>query len=515
MSITNPKTSQMPLMMPDCFSDLHLCAWRIEQARQDPNNPLLEGETPWDRGGVGIHGTVLKDPIDGIFKAWVVGTPPEETSEGWAKPWASAANDRDRSICYYESKDGLNWIRPAIPGANWGEHKNTNVIFDSHVFGLQAYASVLVDPKNREWPYQMWVLQSNTEIAQSPHGYGYHRYRSRDGKTWEWKDGPITGCILGDVLFVYDGKDFGVDGYVGYYRTGGEKQEDDHVPAWEDSARRTCFRCVSKDGIAWTKDDVMIITRDERDHRDTQFMECIPQRVPGGFVAIVSQYHPISQTLDLRMAASRDGQRWWFPDRHQPTMACAPLGEYGGGLIWQSKDLTVDGDKLHIYYAGSEGAHRQTSDTRAPSIQIGHQDTAIDHGAHFLPYTTALCRASWDVGRLYALASSAGGPTLGVAMTKPQDLTGKSLSLNFKTRPPKKSATVGLDEGYITVELLDSLGQPIPGFTTRDCPPMKGDQRCQQVRWAGGSKAPNGAVQAKFTLKRAFLYGFIFQPTVA
>ena len=503
----DPESPRMPLLMPDCFSDLHLCAWRVEVARQDPNNPLLEGERPWDRGGVGIHGTVLKDPIDGLFKAWIVGTPPEETDEGWPNGWTSIANDRDRSICYYESKDGINWTRPELDLYSCGDHKKTNLIFPSWEFGLQAYVSVLIDPKATDWPYLMWVLQTDTEIAKSPHGYGYHHYRSRDGIHWDWVAGPITGCILGDVLFVY-AREGG--GYVGYYRTGTELQEGDHVPPWEDCPRRTCFRCLSDDGIAWTKDDVMVIARDENEHRDTQFMECVPLKVPGGYIATLSAYHPLSQTLDLRMVASRDGRQWWYPDRHHPCMANSPLGDYGGGMIWQSKNLMVDGDTLRIYYAGSEGAHRQVSDTRAPSIPIRYQETALDHGAHFLPFTTALCRASWDIDRLYALASSTGGPTPGTAITKPEDLSGKSLNLNFVTRPPKKSSIPGLDEGFIKVELLDGNGSPIPGFAGADCTLLRGDHRAAGVSWTGGTQAPPESKQAKITLKRAFLYGFEF-----
>ena len=507
MTDPNTSSSRMRLLMPDDFNELRLCAWRVEQAKQDPNNPLLEGEMPWDRGGLGIHGTVLKDPIDGLFKAWIVGTPAEETDEGWANGWSSVANDRHRSICYYESKDGIHWTRPELEMYPYGDHKKTNLIFPSSEFGLQAYASVLVDPTVDDWPYQMWVLQTDTTVSKSPHGYGYHRYRSRDGKQWEFVSGPISGCILGDVLFVYPADD---GGYVGYYRTGIEKQDDDHVPAWEDCARRTCFRCLSQDGNEWTKDDLMVITRSEQDHRDTQFMECVPQKVAGGYVATVSAYHPLSQTLDLRMAASRDGRQWWFPDRHHPCMANGPLGEYSGGMIWQSKNLMVDGNTLFMYYAGSEGLHRQVSDTRAPSIPIAHQETALDHGAHFLPFTTALCRASWEYDRLYALVSSAGGPTPGVAVTKPADLTGQSLSLNLVTRPPKKSAVPGLDEGFIIVELLDGNGSPIPGFSERDCALLRGDHRSLKVTWAGGDRAPQQAKQAKFTLKRAFLYGFAF-----
>ncbi len=504
-------SARMPLLMPDDFSSLHLCGWRVEEGKNDPNNPLIEGEMPWEEGGVGIHGTILKDPIDGVWKAWIVTTPPEETSEGWPKPWASVANDRDRSICYYESVDGINWTRPVVPDSAYGDYKETNIIFDSNKFGLQAYASVIVDPDNKEWPYEMFVLQTATEIVTPPNGCGYNRYRSKDGKGWEWFGGPITGCILGDVLFAYKRGELSEDyPYLGYYRTGEPPKEGDHLPAWEDGCSRTAFRCYSEDGVEWIKDPEMVIARDERDHRDTQFMEVVPIRVPGGYIALVSIYHPITQTLDLRMAASRDGQRWWFPDR-RPCMPNRPLGEYGGGMIWQSRILSVEDGNLYLYYAGSEGPHRQIIETGAPSIEIGYLENALDHGGHFLPFTTALCRATWEYDRMFALASNAGGPTIGVATTKPAEIAGKSLLLNLKTRPQKKASKPGVDEGYLQVELLDADGNPIPGFTREDCQPVKGDYRLVKVQWKGGEQSPANATQARFYLKRTFLYGFEFR----
>jgi hypothetical protein len=53
MSDFDAQTSRIPLLMPDDFSELHLCAWRVELGEPDPENPIIEGEMPWDRGGVG------------------------------------------------------------------------------------------------------------------------------------------------------------------------------------------------------------------------------------------------------------------------------------------------------------------------------------------------------------------------------------------------------------------------------------------------------------------------------
>mgnify|MGYP001040445812 CR=1 FL=1 len=57
--------------------------------------------------------------------------------------------------------------------------------------------------------------------------------------------------------------------------------------------------------------------------------------------------------MNLRLAASRDAVHWWFPDR-RPCLDNAPLGDYGGGMLWQSKNLVADGERLYIYYGGAD-----------------------------------------------------------------------------------------------------------------------------------------------------------------
>jgi hypothetical protein len=84
------------------------------------------------------------------------------------------------------------------------------------------------------------------------------------------------------------------------------------------------------------------------------------------------------------------------------------------------------------------------------------------------------------------------------------------LTINFTARPAKKSGPSGLDEGYLQVELLDGQDRPVSGFTRKDCPLLKGDNRGVHVRWTGGDRAPAAAVKSRFYLKRAFLYGFEF-----
>lgn len=500
------ETGRLPLLMPDDFSDMHLVAWRVEPGVPD-SQPLIEGEMPWDRGGVGIHGSVLYDPLARHWKAYLVCTPAEETPlDEPDRPWSSQ-NAAHRRICLFESDDAKTWTRPALHNVAWPGFENTNIIFDTDE-GVSAYSSILIDEMNHEWPYEMFVLREAWGFVRGrpSEGNGYYRYRSHDGRAWEPVGGKIDGPMTGDLCFFYkqDG------GYVAYYRLGYESQPTDHLPAYEDFPRRSCFRATSADGWSWDRDPLMLLTADERDHRDTQYQECVPHAVPGGYVALVTMYWPLTQTLNFRWAASRDGRQWWFPDR-RPCLDNAPLGDYGGGMLWQSQRLMDLDDRLYVYYGGTEGPHRQISDTRGPSNDVNYLERVLDHGAHFLPFNAALCRASWRSDRVYALAASAGGPTLGSATTRPLDASGKQLIVNLRTREPKRALQPHLDEGWLKVELLDESGTPIPGFTLQDCQPLTGDFTEAPVAWTGGDLAPSQTQQARFVLKRAFLYGFEFR----
>src|SRR5579872_4967363 len=90
----------LPFVIPADFEDLDFCAWRIEPGQPDPHNPLVEPAMPWDAGGVLAHGTVLHDPIDGMWKVWQHSIPrpegkPDKQDSGWWTP----------RLTYLESKD--------------------------------------------------------------------------------------------------------------------------------------------------------------------------------------------------------------------------------------------------------------------------------------------------------------------------------------------------------------------------------------------------------------------------
>lgn len=89
-------------------------------------------------------------------------------------------------------------------------------------------------------------------------------------------------------------------------------------------------------------------------------------------------------------------------------------------------------------------------------------------------------------------------------MTKPLVFTGNRLALNFAT-----SASDGLQ-----VELRDSDGRALPGFSLDDCPVVFGDSIERVVSWRNGSgraSLAGKAVRLRIALRDADLYAFQFQ----
>ena len=490
------KHPPLPFLMPSEFDDLELVAWRVEQGEPDPGNPLLEPEMPWDEGSIFAHGTVLRDPIDDLWRAWHVVTPV-------SVPRSPGTWGENRRLSYLESHDGVNWIRPQLSLIPWEGHEHTNLLMDLWC----SYSSVNIDA-DREWPYEMFLFRDSTWpggpgridglpllAGQDTHPHGLYRFRSKDGKDWHPIEGPLD-LATEDSCYIYrndDGK------YVSYHKT--------EIPAFPggltpydigDGGVRLIAMRTSENGSHWSDPPRLVMAPDWRDPGDTQFMELCPVKVPGGYVAYLTVYHNHTQNIDLQWAASRDGVNWWRPDR-RPALPNAPLGEYGGGMIWPMRMPVLDNSLLHVYYSGVESVHGDLFNTdKSGPRTLKARGEALSRQSSSLPDYGALCRATWTADRLWALVSAVGGPYIGTATTTQRSLGGKRLLVNVTTR----------GEGGLRAELLDASGQVLEGYSSDDCRPVRGDHHRATVAWSAGDTMPDSAAKVRFLIKRAFLYGF-------
>jgi hypothetical protein len=488
----------MPILMPDDFEQLHLVSWRVEQGRPDPQNPLLEPQMPWDAGGVMSHGTIARDPLDGLWKAWQISTPAEPELDG-----VNADHHNQRRLTYLESPDGINWTRPRLKHVSWPGYDKTNILLDHASGGACTYASVLIDPHRESWPYEMFIMREpacknpSKTVGGLPPPKGkraIYRYRSRDGKKWHVFQGPLK-IVPSDISFIYQTP---AGGYVNYFKTYIDPPDWARIIPYDNNGSqrlRALAVRTSPDGTHWN-DRRVVMKTDWRDPNHLQFMELNPLKLNGGYVGLVTVYDAITQTIYLQMAASRDGLNWWTVAR-RPALPNPPLGDYGGGMIWQMKNLIRHRERLYVYYSGTEGIHAEIFDTRIKPRLEARGITTIGIMTPTLPFVGALCRASWDVHRMWALCPSAGGMTGGAAVTHTHTCKGKTLWVNIRTRK----------QGALRAELRTPEGDVIAGFAKQDCQRIQGDHHAIRVSWKGGRNAPRDA-RVKFYLTRAFLYGY-------
>src|SRR5579872_1192910 len=104
----------------DNFAERRNMAWRVEPG-QLAQNPLMAGQYPWDAALPFYNGTVLKDPIDGLWKCWAI-VVPEFDNYKWGE-W-------DLRMGYATSEDGLKWVRPMLAGFPCMGHEKSNVLLD-------------------------------------------------------------------------------------------------------------------------------------------------------------------------------------------------------------------------------------------------------------------------------------------------------------------------------------------------------------------------------------------------
>jgi len=464
--------------------------WRVEEGVWDTHNPLMTPEYPWDSATSFSEGTVLKDPIDGLWKAWAGSYPHIEDF---------TVGQFDRRITYATSEDGVNWIKPQLDGFPCMGHEKSNVLLGLEDVGRAGLVTVLVHPEAEEDKrYEMFLHAYPPYKNPSKHARGFPvrpehkdahpsgiwRYFSRDGIHWNPFEGPLD-LETGDSIFIVKEKD---GPYVAYSKIGRTAAPGAFFP-YDIGAgeQRILVRRESEDGSHWSPYEI-IIEPDWRDAHSTQLMDMGTVRQGNGIVAIVAIYNALDQRMDLQFAGSPDGKKWFRPFPRAGCLRNRPLGDCGGGLFYGAPYIIEDGDKLHYYFGALEGLHG---------------DLYGKTSGEFLQYG-GLCRATWEKGRLWSMVPGAGGPTEGSFFTYPlENSEGRELIINAMT----------IGDGQIEAEIVNpawdgSAGETVPGFSRNEFIVFQGDEKTYVLKWKEGSKLPGKGTMLQLFMRRARLYGY-------
>jgi len=461
-----------------------------EQAKREI--PFLKTDKPWDKRGIRV-GTLIHE-------------------QGKYRIWANCYADHERAWqCYFESNDGINWVKPELNIVEFeGSTKNNllSVRLPKYSYDASpvtdAHFSVFVDPhgpleerykaiwKSRI-PYEVWtkkyknkrpwsyyaIEKNNAGVevdglkgAVSPDGY--HWKHLKDPITFEMNDTFNTGCW-----------DTVLRKYVIYLRNHMVGSRAPGVPYPEVGfhrriARRAIGRTESNDFRQFPLSEVVVETENDMQPSDHFYTNCYT-KIPGApdhHLMFPALYSVSDDNADILLYSSYNGKTWHrLPG--PPVMESQPFGEPDGGLIFANPNLVerVNGDWI-LPYKGYNVPHKY------PRGKM-----RVEPG--FLV---------WPKGRLVGIEAVEKGDFATAAILLP----GKKLKINALTQRT----------GHIKVEMVEFDGKPVEGYSFEEADPLIGDQFWTEVTWNGQAELPvepGTPVWFRFKLKQAKIYGLEFE----
>ncbi len=433
--------------------DLRLHAPRYEGV-------ALSFDQPWE-GPFSAYPTVI---LDGHrYMMFYRGMPGQEIE------------DRRAITAYAESVDGIHWVKPQLGRfEHHGSSANNIVLAEKDVYSRNF--SPFLDTNPDTPPEQRFKAIAGDETK------GLYGFVSADGLNWE--------LIQEDYIFtqgMFDSHNVAFwseaeQQYVCYFRT------------WTGegfTGYRTISRTTSKDFLNWTNPGVMTYGDTPQEQLYTNGTQ--PYfRAPHIYIALAKRFFPEKSGY-----TGEDAKNLVAYDNYRSTSSDSIFMSTRGGA---SYDRTF----MEAFIRPGDTARDWIARDNTPALglvpALNGRELYIYRMSHYAQPTAHIARYSLRLDGFVSAHADYNGGTL---TTKPFTFTGNRLEVNLET-----SAA-----GELRVELTDKAGNPLPGFSTKDCEPMLGNFIDQQVSWKGSpdlSQYNGQVVRLKFHLKDGDLYAFRF-----
>ncbi|MBD2848275.1 hypothetical protein IDH44_24025 [Paenibacillus sp. IB182496] len=433
---------------------------KLGEARKHEANPLMKPELPHEYKRLHYYGSALYDEDEGVYKTWY-------SSHFYEKAMSEADKRAASYLNYAYSPDGVRFVRPEldkVPGTNivLGEEDRTHG------------PSVIKDDADPD-PSRRYKL------AMAPYGgdCSIYMYASPDGFAWrQLFDGPVikvhSDCHIG----------FYRDPDTGLYRISFRTRIPD----------RRVWIAESADLAHWSR-PVLAIEPDQLDDCDVQFYGM--QMTPYGAytIGLLSMYYTydyktdprynkMAGTMDIQLAYSRDGFGWHRCMQGERLVGLGAPGEWDSLCLTPSSTVIYRPDRMVIYYTGWPVDHSGYG-----SLPYDEQPLECIGAAELRPDGFVLLEA---------------GPAPAELMTRPFAVEDGELYVN---------AAVAADEdALVAVELCDTNGEALPGYSYADHIPLRGDG-IQPVQWRGQPDPEllrRQIIRVRMRAVKAQLYAFGF-----
>jgi hypothetical protein len=375
-------------------------------------NPILVPDRPHEYSRVSLYGTVLRE--DDLYKIWY--------------PAFGMGSKTVANLCYAESKDGYNWLKPnldVVPG--------TNIILDeTHQVRGQSIIHD-IEEKNPERRYKFLVRPGHTPSVFS--------YVSPDGVHWKILDKSAINADSDSHIGLIRHPETGI--YMATMR----KLKGD----------RRVWLSTSSDFEKWT-DPVLVKELDINQSMQTQIYGMQLTYYGAYILGLVSYYNTMEDdldgwgkmdgTMDIGFAYSRSGYCWHEGFLNDRFIEYSGKGSWDGQMIMPASHMILNDDEVRIYYAGCDHTHKPPYNPEN-KLSIGAASIRPDG----FTYLEAGDEEAEIFTRIFAISEP-------------------GFTMNANTL-----------KGEIKVQVCDGLGKPIKGFDFEDFIPVNEDGIYIQLQW--------------------------------
>ncbi|MFA6239580.1 MAG: hypothetical protein WC655_01550, partial [Candidatus Hydrogenedentales bacterium] len=233
----------------------------------------------------------------------------------------------------------------------------------------------------------------------------------------------------------------------------------------------------------------LVLQTDEKDPADSDLYNPAAYKYPYAdnvYLMFPSLYMHAPDTLDIRIAVSRDGVHWSWPEQGKSFVPLGSAGAFDSGSLYMGQGMIRVGNELWQYFSGSTLKHNEAELEPLSKPENKRVFSRI-------------------VSRVDGFVSVDAGDSEGGFTTPPIKYQGTKLQLNVKT---------GVS-GEVRVGLSDAEGNPIPGLAIDECLPITGDHIDAAVAWKAAeslSEYAGNPVKLTVKMKNASLFSFQFLP---
>lgn len=447
---------------------------RVMAAVKHPANPVLPlGDVhEWDALRAAPWGarSVIYDAEERLFKCWYLGKDLEH------RRW--------RATGYAVSDDGVHWEKPRLGLHAYKGSTDNNICYPHCGAVIKDAGEPDADKR-----YKM--------VAKSmPSGAGIHVAYSADGI--HWRPGPRValpewGTKSPDIVaFLRDDQD---PNPQRRYKLVWQARVPSDKPGPQ-TVRAKYLACgPDPERLTASPANPILAPTGGLEH-ENHFLALAPY---AGYWLMLYEYgwyvpngtgvHG-SYAADIRLAVSRDGERFTRVQPHQPLIRRGGPGEWDGGFLVMSDKLAIKDDTIYLYYCGHGEEWTSWPSGNTPAAYDG-LSTGFIHtdrmGLATLPRDRFVCLETMD-------RETPGSVTLG-----PVDLSADDDQLVVNVSATRHARS------WVDCELLDATtGEVLPGFGREDCLGGGRDGLRVPIRWRERRLADAAPRRVRL---RCWLYG--------